>query len=60
MIDFHEDGVTIYDNDGNEVVMWNMDEMEEGAEVALAMATAIHIFHTEGVDAVKTMIAQAK
>lgn len=58
MIEIGEDHVTISDAQG-EIVHWVEDEWIEDSAVTLAIANAIHIYHTTGPMTLRAMIAKA-
>lgn len=56
MIEMTEDALHIYDENGEEIVCWVEDEWIEDPTVALSMANAVHIFHTQGPEYLKTIL----
>lgn len=59
-VEIGEDYVTIFDSYGNELLHWIEDEWTEDPSVTLAIAQAIHTYHTKGEDAIKSIISKGK
>lgn len=56
MVQIDEDGIFIYDQQGNEIVSWNTDEFKEDETVCLSALNAVKIFYEEGELALKEYI----
>ncbi len=52
------DAVYIHDPHGNEIVMWIQDEWEEDPSVAMAIANAVAIALTKGVEEVARIVGR--
>lgn len=57
-VEIDTDYIRIYDSDGEEIVGWVEDEWLEEPTLVVGIATVIDILHTEGEDAVKSMIGR--
>jgi hypothetical protein len=58
-VEITESSVTLRDKYGREVVHWTSDEfIEDDGLAALAACNAIHLFHTEGIEAVAELIGK--
>ena len=57
-VDVFEDSVHIYDEHGEEIVMWLEDEWIEDPSVTISIANAIRVFYVDGPDALKSIIGR--